>query len=95
MKQVWKYPLNTPPGGVVEHRMPADAELLTVQEEHGSLVLWALVDPGAAGSEARRFAVVGTGHDIAVRVGRHLGTVRAPALYGGSVVLHVFEVQET
>lgn len=69
--------------------MPIDAEILSVQDQHGALTLWAIVDPSAP-VVATAFAVYGTGHPMyADREHRHVGTVQ---MHEGSLVWHVFQI---
>ena len=81
---VWKYPLFAT--DVQPVNIPAGGQILHVAEQHGSLALWALVDPSAA-TESRLIAICGTGQP-APAAGQHIGTV---LLHGGTLVLHVFE----
>lgn len=62
MKTIYKYLLE--PNGVI--KMPRGAEVLSVGEQHGWMCVWALVDTEAP-IESRRFATVGTGHEIDLR----------------------------
>lgn len=82
---IWKYPLDVT--GTIDIPMPRGAVVLDVQAQHNTVVLWALVDP-ALSLEVRRFSVYGTGIEIEGDPGIDLATVQ---LFGGSLVLHVFE----
>lgn len=82
---VYKYPL--PLGDVVEVEMPAGAQILTVQTQHGQPCIWAMVTPDAP-PVVRRFRVAGTGHDLG-EVGAYLGTFQ---LLEGAFIGHVFEM---
>lgn len=68
----------------VEIEMPVGATILSVQMQGGTAQLWALVDP-YAGTERRRFAVIGTGWDIPDHH-VYLGTWQ-----DGPFVWHLFE----
>ena len=92
MRTVWKFPLYPSPPplsftGDVVVWMPQGAQVLTVQAQEDVPVLWALVDTEAV-SGPRHFLVVGTGHDMGDPAVRYVGTVQ---LFGGGLVLHVFE----
>ena len=66
--------------------MPEGAALLAIYEQHGTLCLWALVEPDAA-QEIRRIQIVGTGL-IYEGGGDYIGTAFTQ---GGSLVWHVFD----
>ena len=70
--------------------MPANAQVLSVQVQHGHPQLWALVDPDAP-KQPRTFRVVGTGHPMedAGRC-RFIGTFQVE---NGYLVFHLFEVE--
>ena len=86
-RQIFKYKLFS--GGGVP--MPEGAEILSVQMQHGTPVLWALVDPEAP-AEVRRIEVIGTGQE-STDLGKedHIATLQ---LEGGGLVLHIFERRE-
>ena len=81
MKQVWKFPLRR--DEFID--MPAGAELLHVDTQGGTPMLWALVslDNDAV---VRRVSVVGTGWDMPVKPGKYVGTYM-----DGPFVFHVFD----
>jgi hypothetical protein len=83
-KTVYKYSLRVDDEQVV--LLPRDAELLTIQVQHGQPVLWALVDPTRI-EEPRKISIRGTGHD-APGVGRYISTFQ---MYGGELAFHAFE----
>jgi hypothetical protein len=93
MMAVWKYPIAWPPAddrfSIV---LPPLTQVLAIQVQHGIPCVWALVDPTRHPVDERWFRIAGTGHEIADRiVGQgYIGTFQ---LLGGSLVLHVFEVQ--
>lgn len=66
--------------------MPAGADILTAQVQHGQVCLWARVDPLAAITQ-RKIRVAGTGHPVASEWA-YIATVQ---LAGGGLVFHVFE----
>lgn len=80
MKTVWKFFLDR------EVEMPTGAKLLHVAEQHGQLCTWAEVDPDAP-TEIRRFALVGTGHNVPENV-TFVGTI---LMMGGGILIHVYE----
>jgi hypothetical protein len=81
--RIFKYPLRVDDRQTVQ--LPKGAELLTVQTQHGSPCLWALVDE-AAETESRVILMHGTGHPISC-LGKYLGTFQ---LDGGNLVFHAF-----
>ena len=88
---VYKYEL--PLGDLDENnqivvRMPAGAQLLDVQVQNGSPVIWALVDTSRR-LEPRTFEIVGTGHTLSTPPYRHIATFQ---MHGGALVFHAFEV---
>jgi hypothetical protein len=85
MKTVWKYALS-PDEFTIE--MPRGAQVLSADNQGGSLCMWALVDP-AEPLEARRFLLAGTGHELErAEELRFVGTLQ---MYGGKLVFHLFE----
>lgn len=87
MKTVHKFDLWSDDNTVT---LPAGAELLTVQMQHDSPRLWALVDTDVTEQERRIIRFYGTGHFInpALEL-RYLATVQ---MEGGALVFHAFEV---
>ena len=83
MKTIYKYSLED------NHTvmLPAGAELLTVQAQHGSIYVWALVDI-AMGVEPRTIRIFGTGHILPDTALRYISTIQ---LDGGAIALHAFE----
>jgi len=87
MKTVWKYGLYFSPN--LKITMPAGAQILSVQNQHDELQLWALVDTEAPFKQ-RTFGVFETG-EFKESYGNHLATVQIRGF-----VWHVFEtVRET
>lgn len=87
MKTIWKYEL--PVRDVVYINMPVLSQILTIQEQRGSICLWALVDPNASQTQ-RVFRIVGTGHDVPEHnTGVYIDTFQ---MEGGDLVFHVFEI---
>jgi hypothetical protein len=86
MATIYKYPLDLVDGQVVS--MPEGAEILTAQEQHNQLWIWALVNPDRPTSN-RIFEIHSTGNPIAVDMGverRYVATVQERQF-----VWHVFE----
>ncbi len=84
MKTIYKYSLDATGEQVI--KMPKGAQVLTVQNQHGCAVLWALVEKTAE-IENRTFLVYGTGYEV-TKEGKYIGTFQ---LHQGSLVFHVFE----
>lgn len=72
--------------------LPQGAQLLSVQAQHDTPCIWALVDPSAP-IEARSFRLAGTGHPIHDNelegTFKHVGSFQ---MRGGTLVFHLFEV---
>lgn len=88
-KTIYKYVLPIEKFPAVE--IHEGAEIISAQMQHGSLCVWAIVDPSAK-TELRSFRVIGTGmHFESDTLGKHLGTVQ---LEDGFLILHVFEAAD-
>ena len=85
MSTIWKYPLEITDRQALS--LPVGADILSVGNQNGTLMLWALVDPNN-GVSARKIHIFGTGHQIGAYPGklRFIGTA-----FTGSLVWHVFE----
>jgi hypothetical protein len=82
-KTIWKYSISYNCSIV----MPKGAKILDVQEQHGEVCLWVLVNP-MADTENRNFVAYRTGFPLDEEYGTYIGTC---LLSGGDLVLHVFE----
>ena len=93
MKTVWKFTIDPSQtvGDTFTLDIPVAAQILTVQIQHSEIVLWALVDPTIQ-TERRKFRVVGTGYNI--KYGAPMNYIGTVQLYGGDIVLHIFEYQK-
>lgn len=88
MKRIYKYPFQN--RRVADIYLPVGAQVLTVQEQHGDLVLWALVEPDND-VEKRSFVTVLTGvESFNWPDPTYLATIQSE---GGTFVRHVFEVK--
>lgn len=88
MTKVFKFPLEISDEQKV--LMPVGAKVLTVQVQNGVPCLWAECNPDAE-CVYRTFLIRGTGHPIDDNIEKeYIGTIQ---LYGGSLVLHVFEIE--
>ncbi len=87
---IWKFPLPAP-DDVVTLMMPRGAVVLSVQVQHETPCVWALVDPEAP-KVPRRFRWAGTGHPLDLRgFWKFVGTFQ---LHGGDLVFHLFDLGE-
>lgn len=86
MKKIWKYSLHLDlESEFIE--MPKGAEILSAQNQNGTVCIWVLVDP-LAPKEKREIAVWGTGHKIWRDSNlQFIGTVQVEPF-----VWHVFEI---
>jgi hypothetical protein len=83
---IWKFRLLVRDYDTIQ--MPAGANIISVDVQHGEVCLWAEVDPGAA-PQPRHFALVPTGGQLPRRNLEHLGTV---LISSGNFVLHIYEL---
>jgi len=67
--------------------LPEDAQILTVQIQHGKPFIWALVDLENRVCD-RRFRLIGTGHPAN---GETLSYINTFQLNNGSLVFHLFD----
>ena len=82
---IWKYKIDNADCAI---QMQKGAQILSVQNQRGTIYLWALVNPSIE-KEERRFIVIGTGPTIEPEVVSRLkfvGTVQVDLF-----VWHVFE----
>jgi hypothetical protein len=84
--KIFKYPLTLTDKQTI--LLPIGAELLTIQNQNGSLCLWASVDEKAF-LEARTFAIYGTGNPLPESIGRYISTVQMDGF-----VWHIFEIDK-
>ena len=77
--------------GGISIPMPKGAHILTVQVQHNTPCIWAIVDEGQP-SESRNFRIFGTGHemDIDLPLSNYIGTFQ---LLGGDFIGHLFEIK--
>lgn len=86
MTQIWKCPLDIAQDLRASVMMPQGARILSAGEEDGTLMLWAVVDPGRQ-TVRRPILVRGTGHPSDHSDGRFVGTVHMAS----GLVWHVFD----
>lgn len=86
MHAIWKFHIL--PNRVNHVTMPTNALILTAQNQHGKLMVWARVDP-ALPPVMRTLVARLTGDNYDPCVEKHIATVQ---MDGGDFVLHVFEV---
>lgn len=96
MRQIWKYSLELLDYQVL--RIPNPATVISAAEQHGAIVLYALVEPGSQ-AVSREVWIFGTGHQINFglpperRCGdpytepRFVGTVK---MCDGNLMWHIF-----
>lgn len=82
MQEIWKWVL--PVQAEFELEMPVFPQLLTVQLQDNTPVLWAIVSPEMT-KEGHKFYCVGTGHEFIDHNKQYIGTVQ-----DGPLVLHYF-----
>lgn len=90
MNTIWKHELEI--ADVQDLMVPASAQLLSVAEQYGKIVLYSLVRPSEkARLDYYTVSIVGTGHPIGedrpCGKSNFLGTVK---LLDGAIMFHVF-----
>lgn len=87
-KSIWKFDLEIT--GAQKIKMPGGAEILSIQEQGGTIRIWALVNPESQ-VVIRHFEIFGTGHNIYCDMGidrKYLATVQER---DRPLVWHIFE----
>ncbi len=87
MKTIYKY--NVTLEDTFELKLPKGAQVLSVQEQYGDPVMWAVIDTEAP-KEKRTFRLVGTGHPIDPEL--NLAFIGTFQLDHGDFVGHLFEI---
>lgn len=82
--KIYKYPLVVTDEQTI--MLPEGAKVLTLEEQYGEPMLWALVDPDAK-KEGRLVRIYGTGHEVDRSDLRYVSTFQ---MHGGALVFHVF-----
>jgi len=72
--------------------LPRGARILTVQPQHETPVMWALIDPEEPATEKYTIVMYGTGHPIGIDPGHYISTFQS---YSGRYVFHVFTASVT
>jgi hypothetical protein len=86
MKTIYKYTLKVESEQVL--KLPKDADILCVQEQHGEICLWAIVEKDTKEFENKIFYIYGTGHDVPwPALQTYIGTVQQRQ---GTLVWHIF-----
>ena len=67
--------------------LPVGSKILSVQEQYGEIVLYAMVDTSVREVDTHTIYVYGTGHRIEEMDIRFIGTVK---LNAGTLMFHVF-----
>jgi len=93
MKSIWKYPVE---GGtdIIHIEMPKDAEIISMQVQHGTPCIWAIVDDNNEKVD-RVFEIIGTGHSLPELRYLERKFIDTFQVNGGSLVFHLFELIKT
>lgn len=91
MLKVFKY--EVPVQDSFSLKLPPYAKIIAFQAQHEKPRIWALVDPDEDNLVTREFRLAGTGHPIDVNRDS-LVYIDTCQLFGGDLVLHLFEVVE-
>lgn len=86
MKTIHKYRLKGQKEQVLE--LPRGSKILTVHEQNGDAMLWALVDIESEEKEKVEFKIVGTGWVFEDKGFEYVSTFQ---LENGTLVFHVFK----
>lgn len=87
---IYKYPIKVTDWQFVD--MPKGAKILTVQMQHETPCIWAMVDPQVNPYVARKIHIYGTGHEIPDTLNLdYIGTFQ---MHDGYLVLHAFEAKD-
>lgn len=91
---IWKYKLELTDEQDVE--MPVNAQILCVQEQHGKIMLWAVVDETVEALKLKhRIVIYGTGKPVdPKRDMTYIGTVQIDNVGEGTLVWHIFEAEK-
>jgi len=92
MLTIWKYTIPIY-GYYFVISLPKKAKVLTVQVQHGAIVMWVLVDPDAE-VHNREFLTIETGTPITVYDVKNLDYIGTVQLEDGNCILHLFEIIE-
>lgn len=84
---IYKYPLEIKDRQHV--KLPAHAQILSVQVQHGNLQLWAIVDEDFVQQKMRCIEIIATGGKVSDEPRKYIGTVQQ---MNGALVWHVFEL---
>lgn len=68
--------------------MPKDSEVLSVGQQGGEIVCWALVHEGEPADSPRQILGAGTGHSLPMYTGQFIGTVQMDS----GLVFHFFDL---
>lgn len=90
--RVFKYPV--PITDTFSIAIPQSGQILDVQVQQGTPVMWALVNPDAPKME-RQFRLLGTGHPIEAEERYQFEHIATFQLDEGTLVFHLFEVVPT
>jgi len=82
---IWKYELKD---NKTSLSLPYDAQILSVQVQHGEIMLWAKLNPRSS-KVSRVFRVIGTGQTL--EPNKNLFYIDTIQMGGCSYVFHVFE----
>jgi len=86
MSTIFKYHLDIRDEQILY--LPAGHKILSVHEQAGSLMLWAIVDPSIEETVPRVIHIRGTGHPMPK--GEDVRFINTVLLLEGSLVFHVF-----
>lgn len=87
MESIYKYVLKPTEKNVLE--LPIGSKILSIEEQHGEMVVYGLVPFNQETKERYEILIYGTGHEISTDLNEYLflGTVK---MHDGRLMLHAF-----
>jgi len=89
MEKIYKYKLDITDNQIL--RIPQGGEILSCQMQQDDMNLWVKIDDSAIEVD-RHIKIIGTGHPIDERYRKQLVFIDTVQMSGGSLVWHVFEI---
>lgn len=89
-RRIYKYSLGIPETRAIVI-LPTGSKILSVGNQNGDAVLWAVVDAFSASAFRKEIIMVMTGQSIPEYAGKFLGTVQ---FANGNFIAHYFEGRE-
>jgi len=85
MTTIWKYEIK--PTDTQKVNLPVGSRIIAIQEQKGTVCLWAEVDDRTENTESVTIEIYGTGHPIPPGNREYIGTFQ---MFGGDLVFHAY-----